>query len=96
MADYIRSFTDKAFHNTLHSNDRILRWPEVQKRVGLCRSHVHALAAKEPPKFPPPFKICEGGRASGWWESSINTWLDQRAKVADPSDPEAAHGAGHE
>lgn len=84
MANNNRSTTN---NKTLFLNDRILRWPEVHNRVGLCRAHVHALAAKEPPEFPSPFKICEGGRASGWWESSINSWLDQRAKSSRPTDP---------
>jgi len=49
-------------------SDRILRWPEVHKRTGLCRSHVHDLAKKG--SFPKPIKL--GGRASGWLESEVN------------------------
>lgn len=54
--------------------DRVLRWPEVQIRTGLCRSHVHDLAKKG--RFPVPIKL--GGRASGWMESEISAWIEER------------------
>jgi prophage regulatory protein len=54
--------------------DNILRWPEVQARIPISRSHAHALAAQG--KFPKPIKL--GPRASGWLESEINTWLADR------------------
>ena len=60
--------------STLHSNDRVLRWPEVQNRVGLCRSHVHNLVIQG--KFPSPIKL--GERASGWLEREITEWLESR------------------
>jgi prophage regulatory protein len=54
--------------------DSILRWPDVQKRVGICRSHAHQLIARN--QFPAPIKL--GPRASGWLESEINAWIAQR------------------
>lgn len=54
--------------------DRILRWPEVQTRTGLCRSHVHGLVKKG--KFPAPIKL--GARASGWVEADISAWIEDR------------------
>lgn len=54
--------------------DLLLRWPEVQKRVGICRSHAHQLAAKG--QFPKPVKL--GVRASAWIESEITEWVAQR------------------
>lgn len=69
---------------TLHG-DRILRWPEVQNRTGLCRSHVHGLAAKG--KFPTPIKL-GGGRASGWLESEVTAWIAER--VAESRDHRGA------
>ncbi|MEH6637671.1 MAG: AlpA family transcriptional regulator [Porticoccaceae bacterium] len=60
--------------NTIPSNDRILRWPEVHQRVGICRSHAHQLVAQG--EFPEPIKL--GPRASGWLESEINEWLVRR------------------
>lgn len=60
-----------------NTTDAILRWPEVQARVPISRSHAHALAAQG--KFPKPIKL--GPRASGWLESEVNAWVAQR--VAD-------------
>lgn len=59
-----------------HHTDRILRFPEVKARVGLCRSHIHNLASQG--KFPAPIKLCHGGRASGWLESEIEQFLQSR------------------
>ncbi len=52
----------------------ILRWPEVKRRTGLCRSYVYFLIGKN--KFPPPIKL--GERASGWLEHEINQWIECR------------------
>ncbi len=56
------------------NSDRILRWPEVQHRVGYCRSHIHNLISVD--KFPAPIKL--GARASGWLESEITEWIESR------------------
>ena len=69
---------------TNNINTRILRWPEVQKRVGICRSHAHQLIAKN--QFPAQIKL--GPRASGWIESEIETWLENRI-AQSRSDSEA-------
>ena len=61
-------------------NERVLRWPDVQQRVGICRSHAHHLAAQSPPLFPKPIKL--GPRASGWLESQINEWIAERIAAA--------------
>ena len=58
----------------LSTKDRILRWPEVQERAGICRSHAHKLAAQG--DFPKPIKL--GVRSSGWVESEIEAWLENR------------------
>ena len=58
----------------LNQAERFLRWPEVARRVGICRSHAHALAAKG--EFPKPIKI--GPRASAWVESAIDEWVSNR------------------
>lgn len=67
-------------------DDRVLRWPEVQKRTGLCRSHVHTLARKG--EFPKPIKL--GGRASGWMESEVSTWIEDR--IASSREPQETQG----
>lgn len=54
--------------------DRILRFPEVKARVGLCRSHIHNLVSQG--KFPAPIKL--GARASGWIESEIDQFIQSR------------------
>lgn len=88
MATNIHPFTNKEPQKTLHSNDRLLRWIDVQPLVGICRSHAHQLVAEG--KFPPPIKLVEGGRASAWLESEVREWIDQRVKASRPNDPEAA------
>ncbi len=88
MATNIHHTTNNESNKTLHPNDRLLRWPEVQKRVGICRSHVHQLAAQG--KFPAPVKL--GPRASGWLESEINAWIDQRIAESRTVGPDSFKG----
>lgn len=56
--------------------DCVLRFDEVRQKTGLCRAHVHALAAQG--KFPRPLKLVPGGRASGWLLSEIDQWIADR------------------
>lgn len=65
---------------------RVLRWPEVQKRTGLCRSHAYDLARKG--RFPAPIKI--GGRASGWIESEVDAWIEDRISESRKEQQEGA------
>ncbi len=67
-------------HQDSTTIDSILRWPDVQKRVGICRSHAHQLIARN--QFPAPIKL--GPRASGWLESEINNWIEQRIRSSRP------------
>lgn len=78
MAISIPSSTSQEPNKTLHPNDRILRWPEVHRRVGICRSHAHQLVSQG--RFPAPIKLASGpnSRASGWLESEIDYWIGQR------------------
>lgn len=59
------------------SGDCVLRFAEVHQKTGLCRAHVHALAAQG--RFPKPLKLVPGGRASGWLLSEIDQWIAERA-----------------
>jgi prophage regulatory protein len=68
------------------TTDNILRWPEVQARIPISRSHAHALAAKG--LFPKPIKIC-GSRSSGWIESEINAFVAERVAQSRINDPDA-------
>jgi prophage regulatory protein len=67
--------------------DSVLRFAEVRQKTGLCRAHVHSLAAQG--RFPKPLKLVPGGRASGWLLSEINAWIAERAAERD-SGPRAA------
>lgn len=56
------------------SSSKILRFPEVRERIGLCRSSIYAyIRAGE---FPQRVKL--GPRAVGWRESEIDAWIEKR------------------
>ena len=57
---------------------RILRRPEVELRTGLSRSAIYALMSKQ--QFPAAIPLT--AKAVGWLESSIETWIAERASVA--------------
>ncbi len=59
--------------------ERLLRWRDVEPRVGICRSHAHNLIKQG--KFPAPIKIT-GARASAWLESEIDAWIMERVHKA--------------
>lgn len=65
-----------------HPHNRVLRLPEVQARVGLGRSYIYKLISQG--DFPQPIKL--GPRASGWLESEIDSWIEQRIAVSRPLD----------
>jgi len=62
--------------DTHATSNRIIRWPELHKRIGLSRSQIHNLVAKG--LFPAQIKLSD--RASGWLESQVNDWLEQKIK----------------
>ena len=57
----------------------ILRLPQVKKVTGLSRSSIYSLAAAG--NFPKPCKLSE--RSSGWVESEIEDWLEDRIKARE-------------
>ena len=57
---------------------RILRMRQLLEKLTLSESRIHALIQSE--QFPKPFKLIEGGRAIGWYESEIDAFLDQRSR----------------
>lgn len=57
---------------------RLLRWKDVQPRVGICRSQAHAMIQEG--NFPAPVKL--GSRASAWVESEINDWIESRISAS--------------
>lgn len=79
--------TSPANPTSITPGDCVLRFDEVRQKTGLCRAHVHALAAQG--RFPKPLKLVPGGRASGWLLSEINQWIAERIADRD-SGPRAA------
>jgi prophage regulatory protein len=63
--------------------ERLLRWPDVKKRVGICRSYANQLVREG--KFPKPVKLTLHGRAVGWPESSIDEWIESRIAGSIPT-----------
>ncbi len=57
---------------------RVIRMPAVSETVSLKPSTIYAMV--QAGKFPAPFKITPGGRASGWLLSDIEGWLLSRAE----------------
>ena len=52
-------------------NDRIIKKPELIKRVGMSYPTIWRMVKDH--KFPPPVQL--GGRRIGWRESDINKWI---------------------
>jgi prophage regulatory protein len=60
-----------------NSTTRVLRMKDLPPKVGFQPSTLYELIANG--KFPPSFKLVPGGRASGWLESTIDQWLQERS-----------------
>jgi prophage regulatory protein len=72
-----------AFQPPAPDSLRLIRWHEVHQITGLCRSHVHAMAARG--DFPAPIKL--GSRASAWVEAEVLQWLHQRIEASRSTTP---------
>ena len=55
-------------------NHRLLRLPEVIKRVGYCRASIYNKIADG--TFPAAIKMSQ--RSSAWLESEIDAWIQSR------------------
>jgi len=55
-------------------NDRILRKPEVLERTGLSGTTLWREVKAE--RFPSPVQLSP--HRIGWFESSVNAWMDKR------------------
>lgn len=62
---------------TTSGSSRIVRRADVRERLGIGASTLSAMIAAG--KFPKPFPIFLGGRAVGWFEHEIDSWLQQRS-----------------
>ncbi len=64
------------------NHDTIVRKMHAGFIVGLSKTRIEALVREG--KFPAPFKLTDGGRASGWLRSTLDQWITARANaVAD-------------
>ena len=70
MTEYVTS--------SISPTDRILRWPEVQTKVGYSRSNILYLTQQG--EFPGAIKL--GSRAVGWLESEVNAWIRDRVELS--------------
>jgi prophage regulatory protein len=66
--------------------DRILRFAELSRKVGLGRTAVYAEI--DAGKFPRPVKLTE--RATGWRESEVDAWIAAREQTKPRPKKEAA------
>ncbi len=57
---------------------RIVRMRQLTELVGIAPSTIYDLVAKG--KFPAPFKLVQGGRASGWLLVTIEDWMRDRSQ----------------
>jgi prophage regulatory protein len=57
---------------------RILRMKDLPSKTGFQPSTIYEFISKG--KFPAPFKLVSGGRAAGWFESTVDEWLADQAK----------------
>ena len=60
--------------------NRIIKRTEVSNKTGISRSQLYSLIAEG--KLPKPINL-GGGRASGWVESEIDQWIDDRISERD-------------
>jgi len=56
---------------------RLLRFPEVSRRVGLKRSAIYARIAKN--EFPAPIAL--GPRTAAWPSDAIDAWIAARIQA---------------
>ena len=61
-----------------NTNKRILRMKDLPFKTGFQPSTLYEFIANG--KFPAPFKLVPGGRAAGWFETTIDEWLATQAQ----------------
>ena len=57
---------------------RVLRMKDLPYRVGFRPTTIYQLVAQG--KFPAPHKLYPGGKAAGWLESTIDSWVVKQAE----------------
>jgi prophage regulatory protein len=69
------------------SPSRILRLPEVMKRVALSKTTIYDRIKKD--EFPAQSKLLDGSTTAGWFEDEIEAYLAAR-RIAKPKMPHSA------
>ena len=61
-----------------NTQKRVIRMKDLPSKIGFQPSTIYELIAKG--KFPAPFKLVPGGRAAGWFETTVDDWMAAQAK----------------
>jgi prophage regulatory protein len=63
---------------------RIVRHAKVRQKLDVSEAKLFDMIARG--QFPPPFQIIPGGRAVGWLESDVDSWiLARREPIGEKS-----------
>lgn len=61
-----------------HSDESMLRLPDVERVIGLSRSKIYQLVRSG--DFPQPTKL--GPKYSGWFASEVQQWIQEKVATA--------------
>ena len=61
--------------------NRVLRMKDLTEKVGFRPSTLYQLITEG--KFPAPFKLVPGGRATGWMEQDVDAWILEQKQRPD-------------
>jgi prophage regulatory protein len=76
------------------AQNRIVRMKDLPTKIGFQPSTIYGLIAEG--KFPTPHKLVPGGRAAGWFETTIEEWLKEQRKLASTKVPSSEKNAGND
>ena len=68
-----------------NTHKRIIRMKDLPSKTGFQPSTIYELISKG--KFPAPFKLIPGGRAAGWFETTIDDWMAKQAERSQVRNP---------
>ena len=74
--------------NQGHPTGRIIRMNELVHKIGYAKSTIYGLVKEG--RFPQPFRLLPDGRAKGWFEETIDQWLQERAASTKPKNTQRA------
>lgn len=63
--------------NQGHKTGRIIWMNELVYKIGYAKSTIYGLVKEG--RFPQPFRLLPDGRAKGWFEETIDQWLQDQA-----------------